>query len=141
MRMDTTPGLKPVVWIGSSRTDLASLPEDVKDLVGYALYFAQRGGKHPDAKPLRGFGGTGVLEIIENHAGDTYRAVYTVRFAGRIYVLHVFQKKSKTGIKTPKSEIELIRSRLKRAEEEHARWLAARKETNPRKENNRWLGK
>lgn len=70
------------------------------------------------------------MEIIEDHAGDTYRAVYTVRLAGRIYVLHVFQKKSKTGIKTPRSEIELIRSRLKRAEGEHARWLEARKETN-----------
>lgn len=123
-------GLKPVVWIGSSRADLASLPEDVKDLFGYALYLAQRGGKHSDAKPLRGFGGAGILEIIEDHGGDTYRAVYTVRLAGRIYVLHVFQKKSKTGIRTPKSEIELIRSRLKRAEEEHARWLQARKGNN-----------
>lgn len=77
---------------------------------------------------MRGFGGAGILEIVEDHAGDTYRAVYTVRLAGRIYVLHVFQKKSKTGIKTPKPEIELIRSRLKRAEEEHARWLEAQKE-------------
>ncbi len=80
-------------------------------------------GKHTDAKPLRGFGGAGVLEIVENHAGDTYRAVYTVRMAGRIYVLHTFQKKSKSGIKTAKSEIDLIKSRLKRAEEEHTRWL------------------
>lgn len=103
-------------------------PEDVKDGIGYALYIAQRGGKHADAKALRGFGGAGILEIVEDHAGDTYRAVYTVRLAGRIYVLHVFQKKSKTGIKTPKPEIELIRSRLKRAEEEHARWLEAQKE-------------
>jgi len=87
------------------------------------------GGKHADAKPLRGFGGAGILEIIGDHAGDTYRAVYTVRLAGRIYVLHVFQKKSKTGIKTPRPEMEPIRSRLKRAEEEHARWLEARKES------------
>lgn len=124
----TTPSIKPVVWIGSSRSDLSSFPEDVKDTIGYALYIAQRGGKHADAKPLRGFGGAGILEIVEDHVGDTYRAVYTVRLAGRIYVLHVFQKKSKAEIKTPKSEIELIKSRLKRAEEEHSRWLTARKE-------------
>jgi len=127
MKMTESPGIKPVVWIGSSRTDLASFPEDVKDAIGYALYIAQRGGKHADAKPLRGFGSAGILEIIEDHAGDTYRAVYTVRLAGRIYVLHVFQKKSKAGIKTPKPEIELIKSRLKRAEEEHARWLQTQK--------------
>ncbi|HEV2616643.1 MAG TPA: type II toxin-antitoxin system RelE/ParE family toxin [Candidatus Acidoferrales bacterium] len=119
--------VKAVVWIGSTRADLASFPEDVKDAIGYAIYIAQRGGKHADAKPMRGFGSAGILEIIGDHAGDTYRAVYTVRLAGRIYVLHVFQKKSKAGIKTPKPEIELIRSRLKRAEEEHARWLGAPK--------------
>jgi phage-related protein len=124
----TTESIKPVVWIGSSRSDLASFPEDVKDAVGYALYIAQRGGKHADAKPLRGFGGAGILEIVEDHAGDTYRAVYTVRLAGRVYVLHVFRKKSRTGITTPKAVIELIRSRLKRAEEEHTRWLAAQKD-------------
>jgi phage-related protein len=117
-----------VVWIGSSRADIASFPEDVKDAIGYALYIAQRGEKHADAKPLRGFGGVGVLEIVENHTGDAYRAVYTVRLAGRIYVLHVFQKKLKTGITTPKAVNELIRSRLKQAEEEHARWLAAQKD-------------
>ena len=128
MKKTGTPIIKPVVWIGSSRADLASFPEDVKDAMGYALYTAQRGGKHPDAKPLRGFGGAGLLEIVEDHAGATYRAVYTVRLAESIYVLHAFQKKSKTGIKTPKPEIELIRSRLKRAEEEHARRLQAEKE-------------
>jgi phage-related protein len=128
MEMTELPSIKPVVWIGSSRADIASFPEDVKDAIGYALYIAQRGEKHAEAKPLRGFGGAGVLEIIEDHAGDTYRAVYTVRLVGRIYVLHVFQKKSKTGITTPKAAIELIRSRLKRAEEEHARWLAAQKD-------------
>jgi phage-related protein len=124
----TTETIKPVVWIGSSRSDLASFPEDVKDAVGYALYIAQRGGKHADAKPLRGFGGAGILEIVEDHAGDTYRAVYTVRLAGRIYVLHVFQKKSKSRIATPHRDIELVRSRLRRAEEEHARWLEAQKD-------------
>src|SRR5437868_9694109 len=126
--MSSAPSIRPVVWIGSTRADLASFPEDVKDAIGYALYIAQLGGKHADTKPLHGFGGAGILEIIEDHAGDTYRAVYTVRLAGRIYVLHVFQKKSKGGIKTPKAEIERIKSRLKRAEEEHARWLEARKE-------------
>lgn len=89
---------------------------------------SRNAARSTDAKALRGFGGAGILEIVEDHAGDTYRAVYTVRLAGRIYVLHVLQKKSKTGIKTPKPEIELIRSRLKRAEEEHARWLEAQKE-------------
>jgi phage-related protein len=128
MEMTELPSIKPVVWIGSTKADLSSFPEDVKDTIGYALYIAQRGGKHADAKPLRSFGGAGILEIVEDHAGGTYRAVYTVRLADRIYVLHVFQKKSKTGIKTPKPEIELIRSRLKRAEEEHARWLETQKE-------------
>ncbi len=128
MEMTASPSIKPVVWIGSTRADLASFPEEVKDAIGYALYVAQRGGKHADAKPLRGFGGAGILEIVEDHAGDTYRAVYTVRLAERIYALHAFQKKSKAGIKTPKPEIELIKSRLKRAEQEHARWLEAQKE-------------
>jgi len=82
--------LKPVVWIGSTRKELDAFPEPVKDLVGYALYVTQQGGKHPDAKPLRGFGGAGVLEVVGDHRGDTYRAVYTVRLAGRVYVLHAF---------------------------------------------------
>jgi phage-related protein len=127
MEMTASPSIKPVIWIGSTRADVASFPEEVKGAVGYALYVAQQGGKHSDAKPLKGFGGAGILEIVENHAGDTYRAVYTVRLAGRIYALHAFQKKSKAGIKTPKPEIDLIKSRLRRAEEEHARWLAAQK--------------
>ena len=127
MEMTALPKIKPVVWIGSTKADLTSFPEDVKDAIGYALYIAQGGGKHADAKPLRGFSGAGILEIVEDHAGDTYRAVYTVRLADRIYVLHVFQKKSKRGIKTPKAESELIKSRLRRAEEEHARWLEAQK--------------
>lgn len=128
MEMTALSSIKPVVWIGSTRADLASFPEDMKDAIGYLLYIAQRGGKHADAKPMRGFGSAGILEIVEDHAGDTYRAVYTVRLAGRIYVLHMFQKKSKTGIKTPKAEIGLIRSRLKRAEEGHTRRLEAQKE-------------
>jgi phage-related protein len=123
------PDIRPVAWISSSKTDLSAFPEEVKDSIGFALYAAQLGGKHRDAKPLRGFGGAGVLEIVDDFDGDTYRAVYTVRFAGRVYVLHVFQKKSKTGIKTPKAEIKVIQSRLKRAEEEHAAWLMRKKGT------------
>ena len=121
--------LKPVLWIGSAKVDLSNFPEDVKDAMGFALYVAQQGGKHADAKPLRGFGGAGVLEIVKNHSGDTYRAVYTVRLAGRVYVLHAFQKKSKHGIETPKAEIDLIERRLKRAEEEHAGWLERQRAT------------
>ena len=129
MLASAPPALKPLVWIGSAKADLRAFPEEVKDSIGFALYVAQQGGKHPDAKPLRGFSGAGVLEIVEDHRADTYRAVYTVRLAGRVYVLHAFQKKSKAGIQTPKAEINLIKSRLKRAEEEHAAWLERRKGT------------
>jgi|ERR1700722_14737834 phage-related protein len=125
------PDAKPLAWIGNSKVDLMAFPEEVKDSIGFALYIAQQGGKHRDAKPLRGFGGAGILEIVDDFEGDTYRAVYTVRFGGRVYVLHVFQKKSKTGIKTPKAEIRLIQSRLKRAEEEHDVWLDRRKGKTP----------
>ena len=116
IEMSSAPSIRPVVWIGSTRADLASFPEDVKDAIGYALYIAQLGGKHADTKPLHGFGGAGILEIIEDHAGDTYRAVYTVQFADVIYVLHAFQKKSKRGIATPQKELDLIRRRLAEAQ-------------------------
>jgi phage-related protein len=129
MELAAMPDVRTVAWIGSSKANLSAFPEEVKDSIGYALYVAQQGGKHRDTKPLRGFGGAGILEIIDDFDGDTYRAVYTVRFAGRVYVLHVFQKKSKTGIKTPKAEINLIRLRLKRAEEEHKAWLERQKAT------------
>ncbi len=92
------------------------MPRPVQRAFGYALHAAQMGENPPDAKPLRGFGGMGVLELIEDHRGDTYRAVYTVHFATKVYVLHVFQKKAKHGIATPKQEMDLIRDRLKRAE-------------------------
>jgi phage-related protein len=121
--------IKPVVWIGSSKDDLIGFPEAVAGAVGYALYEAQKGNKHPNAKPLQGFGGAGVLEVVEDYDGETYRAIYTVRLAGRIYVLHVFQKKSKRGIATPKSEIALVQARLKRAEAEHAAWLQEKRQT------------
>jgi len=106
---------------------LVSFPEEVVSAVGFALYEAQKGNKHPDAKPLHGFGGAGVLEIVEDHDGDTYRAVYTVRLAGCVYVLHAFQKKSRHGIATPKAEIELVKARLRKAEQYHAVWRAERK--------------
>ncbi len=104
--------LKPLRWIGRARDDLLAFPDEVRKEVGYALFVAQRGGRHPAAKPLKGFGGAGVVEIVEDHIGDTYRAVYTVRFAEAIYVLHAFQKKATRGIATPKREIDLIRMRL-----------------------------
>ena len=108
--------LKPVTWVGTSLKDLREFPETVQDLMGYALYVAQRGGKHQDAKVLSGFGGAGVVEIIKDHRGDTFRAVYTLRYAESVYVLHVFQKKSKTGRETPRRDLELIKQRLREAE-------------------------
>ena len=104
---------KPLEWIGSSKKDLKALPDEVIDVFGYALFLAQTGGKHDHAKPLRGFGSAGVLEVVEDFRGNAYRAVYTVRFEERVFVLHVFQKKSKTGIATPKQDMDLIRKRLK----------------------------
>lgn len=115
--------LKPVEWISSSRDDLREFPEDVQQMMGFALYRAQLGSKHPDAKPLKGFKGSSVLEIVENFDGYTYRAVYTVKFEGMIYVLHAFQKKSKCGIATPKQDIDLIETRLKRAKEHYEVYL------------------
>jgi len=114
--------LGPIRWVGSRYRDLRSLPEAVRKTIGFALDQAQRGGKHRDARPLKGFGGAGVLEVVEDYAGDTFRGIYTVRFVGVIYVLHVFQKKSKSGIGTPKQEIDLIRSRLRNAERDYHKW-------------------
>ena len=108
--------LKPVVWMGTSRRDLSGMPEKVQADFGYALYVAQLGDKHRNAKPLTGFGGGGVVEIVSDHRGDTFRCIYTVRLAGSIFVLHAFQKKSKTGRATPKAEIEMVKSRLRDAE-------------------------
>jgi len=115
--MHKMPKLKPIEWVGSALRDMRAMPEDVQDTFGFALYMAQCGGKHPDAKPLKGFSGAGVLEIVEDYNSDTYRAVYTVRFADAVYVLHVFQKKSKKGITTPQEEITRIKARLGMAEE------------------------
>jgi len=109
------PAVKPLYWVGGSKKDIAAMPEEVQDIFGYALYLAQIGQKHEDAKPLKGFGSAGVLEVVEDWHGDTYRAVYTVCFTAAVFVLHVFQKKAKKGVKTPRHEIALIRQRLKAA--------------------------
>jgi len=115
--MESAPRVKPLYWIGSSKRDLLVLPREVVNVFGYALYQAQVGGKHEQAKPLKGFGSAGVLEVVEDWRGNAYRAVYTVRLAAAVFVLHVFQKKSKTGVATPKAELDLIRTRLKAAEQ------------------------
>ena len=117
---------KPLEWIGSSYKDLMALPSAIRQRFGYALSLAQRGDRDDAAKVLRGFGDAGVLEIIEDEASGTYRAVYVIRFEEAVFVLHCFQKKSKHGIATPKTDIDIIRARLKvaaaRAEElRHAR--------------------
>ena len=106
---------KPVVWIGTSYEDWKIFPDDVQDVMGYALHLAQCGEKAPNAKPLSGFKGASVLEIIDDFDSNTYRAVYTVKLQRHVYVLHVFQKKSKKGIATPKIDIQLIKQRLKKA--------------------------
>jgi phage-related protein len=110
---------KHLEFIGSSRDDLRRFPKEVRIVMGTALNSAQLGGKHPAAKPLKGFGGARVLEIVDDFDGETYRAVYTVKFANAVYVLHAFQKKSRKGIATPQNEIDLIRRRYRFAEAAH----------------------
>ena len=116
---DVGEQLKPITWIASSQKDLRSFPEEVRVNMGFALYVAQTGGKHDAAKVLKGFGSAGVLEVVNDFDGDTFRAVYTIRFDDAVYVLHVFQKKSKRGAETPQKDVELIKSRLKLAEQQH----------------------
>jgi phage-related protein len=120
---------KPVRWIGGSKDDLSEFPEDVRRRVGGALWEAQIGRKAPYAKPLKGFGDAGVLEIVDDYDGDTFRAVYTVRFVRAVYVLHAFQKKSKRGAATPRTELDLIDQRLRRAREDYAQWSRNEKPT------------
>jgi len=123
-----TPGRRELVWVGPTRKDIRALPQPVRRAFGLSLYAVQLGETPPDAKPLRGFGGAGILELIGDHRGSTFRAVYTVRFGERVYVLfgervyvlHVFQRKSTRGIATPQRDIELIRQRLRTAELLHA---------------------
>jgi phage-related protein len=111
-------GERPLFWAGSSNEDLLRFPDQVKDGLGAALSVAQFGGKHPAAKPWKGEG-PGVLEIVEDHRGDTYRAVYTVRFAEAIYVLHAFQKKATHGIATSRRDVDLVNRRLRAAQHDY----------------------
>ena len=110
--------LRPVEWVGSSLDELKSFPEEVRDHMGFAIYQAQVGMKHRDAKPLKGLG-SGVLEVVSRHDRNAYRTVYTVRFERAVYVLHAFQKKSKKAIATPKREIELVKKRLAAARDHY----------------------
>jgi phage-related protein len=127
--MAEPPEKKPCEWIASSKDDLLSFPDDVQQVFGYALYVAQMCGRHVQAKIMKGFGHAGVLELVEDHDGDTFRAIYTTRLKGKIYVLHAFQKKSKKGIATPKSDLDLIKKRLKAAEAHAAAEAVAAKGT------------
>jgi phage-related protein len=127
--MEGDPKPKLVRWIGSSKEDVRDFPEPVRLRVGGALWDAQLGGKATWVKPLQGFGGAGVLEVVDDYDGNTYRAVYTVRFGGVVYVLHAFQKKSKSGIATPRHVIALIEQRLRKAREDYERWLTETKTT------------
>jgi phage-related protein len=126
---------KPLKSIASALNDLKEFPDDVQDVMGYALDLAQHGQKHPDAKPLKGFSGAGVLEIVDDFDGDTYRAIYTVKFEGVVYLLHAFQKKSKHGIATSKQDIDLIKKRLQKAQEDYLQEIYQRDgtENEPRK--------
>ena len=117
-RARRVPGEKPLFWVGSSKRDLLRFPDQVKDEIGVALSVAQFGGKHPSAKPWKGEG-AGLFEVVEDHRADTYRAVYTLRFEGAVYVLHAFQKKSPRGIKTAKPDVEPIAQRLKLARQDY----------------------
>jgi phage-related protein len=116
-RLKRAPGERPLFWVGSSKEDLRAFPEAVQDHIGTALSVAQFGGKHPRAKPWRGKG-PGVFEVVEDHRGDTYRVVYTVRFEDAVYVLHAFQKKSPTGVRTSKRDVDLIGRRLNEAQKD-----------------------
>ncbi len=118
MARTLTAGEKPLDWVGSSKKDFLGFPEPVKDEMGNALGLAQFGGKHPSAKPWKGQG-AGVFEVVEDHDGDTYRAIYTVRFTETVYVLHAFQKKSPKGIRTAQIDVDLVEQRLKVAQQHY----------------------
>ncbi len=131
--MEPNPlALKPLVWVGASREDLKGFPSEVQRSMGYALYLAQVGKKHPDAKPLKGFGGGSVVEVVEDFDGNAYRAVYTVKMAGVVYALHAFQKKSRKGSKTSRVDIDKVRTRLKMAVEIHTQWHGGGAQGEPR---------
>lgn len=113
------PNERPLRWVGPSKKELTEFPEAIRRVMGYALYLAQIGGKHPDAKPLKGYRGAGVLEVVEDFDTDTFRTIYTVRLGRAVYILHAFQKKSTKGIETPKHTLDLIEERLKQAQRLH----------------------
>jgi phage-related protein len=120
---------KNIHFVGTSRKDLKALPKGVRAVFGYAILLAENGLKHPDAKPLKGFGGAGVLEVVEDLDGDAYRAIYTVKFGKIVYVLHAFKKKSKVGAKTPPRDMELIVKRFREAEEHYKKQHAPKKKS------------
>ncbi len=111
--------LRPLLWVASSKRDFQEFPAPVQDELGFELFLAQTGQHPPSGKPLKGIG-SGIVELVDDFDGDTYRAVYTVRFADAVYVLHAFKKKSKQGIKTPQREIDLVKNRLRDAEQDYA---------------------
>ena len=127
--MNERPDPKPLHFVGDSDRNLRDFPKEVREVMGHALWAAQLGKKHPDAKPFRGFTGASVLEIVSDYDPDTYRGVYTVKLAGVVYVLHTFQKKSKRGIQTTKQDVTLIRQRLKAAEQHYREHYAPRKKS------------
>lgn len=118
MTREPLPGEKPLYWVGSSLKEITKFPPEVQRSIGFALGAAQYGGKHLSAKPWKGYG-PGVLEVVRDHDGETYRAVYTVRFANAVYVLHTFQKKSPHGIATSQRDIALVKERLKLAQRDY----------------------
>lgn len=126
-------GDKKLHFIGSSLKDLKGLPEDVRAEIGHTLYEAQIGSMPSSVKPLKGYNGAGVLEVVENDDGDTYRAVYTVRHEGVLYVLHAFKKKSVKGKSTPKKELDVVEERLKKAREHYEANYAQKKASTPKK--------
>jgi phage-related protein len=126
MTREPVPGEKPLHWVGSSLKDMTRFPLDVQRSIGFALSAAQYGGKHPSTKPWKGEG-PGVFEVVNDHDGDAFRAIYTVRFANAVYVLHAFQKKSPRGVATRQSDINLVRERLKLAQRNYEEQYAWRK--------------
>jgi phage-related protein len=117
-RLERARGEKPLFWVASSLNDLLAFPEKVQRKIGAALSVAQFGGKHPSAKPWKGAGSV-IFEIVGDYRSDAYRAIYTVKFGDAVYVLHAFQKKSPSGIRTPRKDVDLVARRLKQAQQEY----------------------
>ena len=127
----TVGASRDIIWVSSSLEDLRRFREPVQKVMGFAIFQAQRGGKHLQAKPLKGFGGAGVLEIVDDFDGNAYRTVYTVRFSDAVYVLHAFRKRSKKGIETPKRDMDIVRSRLRMVGESHQAEAVRKKGEDP----------